>query len=38
MKELGIVLDFQKKQITIDEIMLSMRSINDLAYPKIDNA
>jgi hypothetical protein len=28
MKELGIVLDFKSKTITIDEITLPMRSIN----------
>ena len=30
MKELGIVLDFRTKEITIDEIILSMRDINSL--------
>jgi hypothetical protein len=28
MKELGIVLDFKAKTITIDEIILQMRNIN----------
>ncbi len=28
MKELGIVLDFKAKTITIDEIILPMRNIN----------
>jgi hypothetical protein len=30
MKELGIVLDFKSKTITIDEITLPMRNINML--------
>jgi hypothetical protein len=30
MKELGIVLDFKAKTITIDEITLPMRNINHL--------
>ncbi len=30
MKELGIVLDFKAKMITIDEITLPMRNINSL--------
>jgi hypothetical protein len=30
MKELGIVLDFKAKTITIDEIILPMRNINHL--------
>ena len=38
MKELGIVLDFRTMQITIDEIILPMRSIKSLAHPKIDKA
>jgi len=38
MKELGIVLDFQKMQITIDEIILPMRNINSLASTKIEKA
>ncbi len=29
--EFGIVLDFQTKEITIDEIILSMRDINNLS-------
>ena len=31
MKELGIVLDFQTKEISIDEISLPMRDINKLS-------
>ena len=38
MKELGIVLDFQAKQITIDEIILPMRNINSLSSTKIGKA
>jgi hypothetical protein len=30
MKELGIILDFRDKMITIDEIILPMRNINNL--------
>ncbi len=30
MKELGIVLDFKAKMITIDEIIMPMRNINHL--------
>ena len=30
MKELGIVLDFRTKEITIDDIILPMRDINSL--------
>jgi hypothetical protein len=30
MNELGIVLDFKAKMITIDEIILPMRNINHL--------
>ncbi len=30
MKELGIVLDFKAKAITVDEITLPMRNINHL--------
>jgi hypothetical protein len=30
MKELGIVMDFKAKMITIDEITLPMRNINHL--------
>ena len=36
MKELGIVLDFRTKQITIDEVILPMRNINSLASTKIE--
>ena len=36
MKELGIVLDFQTKEITIDEIILPMRDINSLTMSKIE--
>ena len=38
MKELGIVLDFRTKQITIDEFILPMRNINSLASTKIEKA
>jgi hypothetical protein len=38
VKELGIVLDFRTKQITIDEIILSMRNINSRASTKIEKA
>ncbi len=31
MKELGIVLDFRTKEITLDEISLPMRDINKLS-------
>ncbi len=37
MKELEIVLDFQTKQITIDEIILPM-TINSLAKSKLTKA
>ncbi len=30
LKELGIVLDFRTKEITLDEISLSMRDVNKL--------
>jgi hypothetical protein len=30
MKELGIILDFKAKTISIDEIILPMRNINNL--------
>ena len=36
MKELGIVLDFRTKEITIDEIILPMRDINSLTMSKMD--
>ena len=36
MKELGIVVDFQTKQITIDEFILPMRNISSLASTKIE--
>ena len=38
MKELGIVLDFQTKEITIDEIILLMRDINSLTTSKMEKA
>ena len=38
MKELGIVLDFWTKQITIDEIIFPTRNINSLANTKIERA
>ncbi len=34
MKELGIILYFQTKEITIDEIISSMRNINRLTMLK----
>jgi hypothetical protein len=34
MKELGIVLDFNKQDITIDEIALPMRNITNLPLPR----
>jgi hypothetical protein len=34
MKELGVVLDFRTKEITIDEIVLPMRDINSLTTSK----
>jgi hypothetical protein len=37
-KELGIVLDFQTKEITIDEIILPMRDINSLTTSKMEKA
>ena len=36
MKELGIVLDFRTKEITIDEIILPIRNINSLTKSKMD--
>ena len=38
MKELGIVLDFQTKEITIDHIILSMREINGLTPSNLDRS
>ena len=38
MKELGIVLDFQTKEITIDEIILPMRDVNSLTKSTMDKA
>ena len=35
MKELGIVLDFGTKQVTIDEIILPMRDIISLTTSKM---
>ena len=37
MKELGIVLDFQTKEITIDEIILPMRDINSLTTSNLES-
>ncbi len=37
MQELGIVLDFQTKEITIDEIILPMRDINSLTTSKLES-
>jgi hypothetical protein len=38
MKESGLVLDFQTKQITIDKIILPMININSLANTKMTKA
>ena len=38
VKELRIVLDFQTKEITIDEIILPMRDINSLTTSKMETA
>ena len=38
MKELGIVLDFRTKEITIDHIILPMREINSLTPSNLDKA
>jgi hypothetical protein len=38
MKELGIVLDFRTKEITIDHIILPMRDINSLTPLTLDKA
>ena len=38
MKELGIVLDFRTKEITIDHVILPMRDINSLTSPSMDKA
>jgi hypothetical protein len=38
MKELGIVLDFQTKEITIGHVILQMRDINSLTTSKMDKA
>ena len=38
MKELGIVLDFRTKEITIDEIILPMRDVNSLTKSTMDKA
>ncbi len=38
MKELGIVLDFQTKGITIDHVILPMRDINSLTLSNMDRA
>jgi hypothetical protein len=36
MKELGIVLDFQRKERTVDEISLPMRDINSMTTSKME--
>ncbi len=36
MKELGIILDFQTKEISIDQIILPMRDINSLTKLNMD--
>ena len=38
LRELGIVLDFRTKQVTIDEIILPMRDINSLTPSNMDRA
>ncbi len=38
IKEIEIVLDFQTKEITIDEIILPMRDINGLTTSKMEKA
>ena len=38
MKELGIVLDFWTKEITIDEIILPIRDINSLTKSNMEKA
>jgi hypothetical protein len=38
MKELGIVLDFRKKEISVDEIILPMRDINSPPKSKMEKA
>ena len=38
MKELGIVLDVQTKEITIDHVILPMRDINSLTSQSLDKA
>ena len=38
MKELGIVLDFRTKEITIDQVILPMRDINNLTSLSMDKA
>ena len=36
MKDLGIALDFQPKEVTIYEIILPMRNINSLTKTKME--
>ncbi len=38
MKEIGIVLDFRTKEITIDDIILPIREINSLTKSKMERA
>jgi len=38
MKELGIVLDFRTKEITIDHFIFPMRDINSLTFSALDKA
>jgi hypothetical protein len=38
MKELGIVLDFRTNEITMDQVILPMRDINNLTSPSMDKA
>lgn len=37
MKELGIILDFRTREITIDKIILPMRDINSLTTSKLES-
>jgi hypothetical protein len=38
MKEIGIVLDFRTKEITIDVIILPMRDIDSLTTSQMESA
>ena len=37
MKELGIVLDFRTKEISIDEVILPLRNVNSLTTSNMEN-